>query len=328
MTPKEQMTAFYQHKYDQGMPDIRGLYSIADPYGIGERPPFYQSGTDWFGVRWLRDEGINAIAPDATQEPILKDITKWKEVVQWPDLEAWDWSKARELDHLDEIDRENQLFLLFSVNGPFERLHMLMGFEEALCALLEEPESVTEFFDAFMDWKLRLLEKMVEVYRPDVIMFHDDWGTQTGMFFSPATWRELIKPQIQKAVDKCHELGVFYEHHSCGKIEQIVPDFVEMGIDSWQGQEINDIPALKKLTGGKLEYHPMPAYQGYVADVMAGKLTREELDVRVREDFYRNAEGGHYLPLMLPYGDWVTNHMTEYINDELCIEYNQKYSNI
>lgn len=321
MTPKEQIKAFYSHQFDQGIPDMAGMHIIADPNGVGERPPFYQDGTDWFGVRWLRAENINAIAPDAQQEPVLKDISEWKDVIKWPDLDAFPWKNAKEWDHLDEIDRENQMLLVFCVNGPFERLHMLMGFEDALCALLTDPEYVTEFFDRFMEWKLKLIEKIKEVYQPDILMFHDDWGTQNGLFFSPDTWRALIKPQIQKAVNKCHELGMFYEHHSCGKIEAIVPDFVEMGIDSWQGQEINDIPKLKQLTKGKLEFHTMPVYQNLVANGMAGKLTREELDKKMTEQFVKNAEGGHYLPMMIPFGDWVTEYMTEKLV-QLSMEYN------
>lgn len=322
MTPKEQIQAFYSHQFDRGIPDMRGMHIIADPNGVGERPPFYQDGTDWFGVRWLRAENINAIAPDALQKPILEDISEWKSVIKWPDLDAFPWENAREWDHLDEIDRENQMLLVFCDNGPFERLHMLMGFEDALCALITDPEYVTEFFDEFMEWKLKLIGKIKEVYQPDILMFHDDWGTQNGLFFSPDIWRALIKPQIQKAVNKCHELGMYYEQHSCGKIEDIVPDFVEMGIDSWQGQEINDIPKLKQLTRGKLEFHTMPVYQNLVANGMAGKLTKEELDQKVTEQFVKNAEGGHYLPMMIPFGDWVTEYMTEKL-----VQLSMEYSN-
>ncbi len=313
MTPKEQIKAFYEHRYNQGMPSAEGLYIVADPNGVGERPPFYQDGTDWFGVRWKRDEGINAIAPDATQNPVLEDIADWREIIQWPDLDAWDWSKAAEVDHLDQIDRENQMVEVFCVNGPFERLHMLMGFEEALCALLTDPEEVTAFLDAFMEWKLKLIEKIKEAYNPDILMFHDDWGTQNAPFFSPDTWRALIKPQIKKAVDKCHELGMFYEHHSCGYIEPFVPDFVEIGVDSWQGQEINNISKLKELTGDKLEFHTMPVFQNYVSKAFAGKLTKEELIADTRSNFQKNLEGGHYLPMMIPFGDWVTGCIFEEI---------------
>ncbi len=129
------------------------------------------------------------------------------------------------------------------------------------------------------------MEKVIEYYKPDVLMFHDDWGTQNNMFFSPDVWRSLIKPQIKKAVDRCHELGVLFDMHSCGKIEAVVPEFVELGIDAWQGMEINDIPKLKSITGMNLGYHTTPDYQGYQTEALAGTLTEEDLRRRVREVF-------------------------------------------
>lgn len=189
-----------------------------------------------------------------------------------------------------------------------------MGFENALCAMITDPEEVEAFLNAFMDWKLKLMEKVIEIYKPDVLMFHDDWGTQNSMFFSPDTWRELIKPQIQKAVDRCHELGIIFEMHSCGKIEAIVPEFVEMGIDSWQGMEINDIPRLKNITGDKLSYHTTPNYQQYQAEELAGELTEEDLRRRVRETFKMTAAGYCYMPMFLPFGGWSRDVMVDEIN--------------
>lgn len=51
-----------------------------------------------------------------------------------------------------------------------------------------------------MEWKCKLLEKIHEYYHPDVIMFHDDYGTQSNMFFSPEIWRDIFKPQLKKAL--------------------------------------------------------------------------------------------------------------------------------
>jgi uroporphyrinogen decarboxylase len=133
------------------------------------------------------------------------------------------------------------------------------------------------------------------------------------MFFSPETWRELIKPQIVKAVNKTHELGMIFELHSCGFIEQVVPEFVEMGIDSWQGQEINDIVKLKELTGGKLSFHTTPRYQDFQADSLAGVLKEEDVRERVRKGIMENAKGGNYMPMVLPWGDWWRPIMIEEI---------------
>ena len=191
MTPKERALAFFRHEPTDALPTDDGIFVLFNPETYAERPPHTTGGTDWFGVQWKYEASVDAIAPDHTQDPILEDICDWREVVKFPDLDAWDWSRVEEIDHISEIDRENKVFEMMFVNGPFERLHMLMGFENALCALLTDPEEVEAFLNAFMEWKLRLMEKVIEIYKPDVLMFHDDWGTQNNMFFSPDIWRAL-----------------------------------------------------------------------------------------------------------------------------------------
>jgi hypothetical protein len=295
-SPKENVLRFFRNEMPSELPPAEGLYTLFDANAYEERPAYVQTGTDWWGVKWKREDSIGAVTPDHTQPPVLEDITQWKEVLKFPDLESWPWHKVEEIDKVSEIDRENQVFEMMFVNGPFERLHMLMGFENALVSLLTEPEAVTEFLDAFMEWKLRLMDKVKEHYNPDVLMFHDDWGTQKTMFFSPDLWREIFKPQIQKAVDHCKKLGMIFEMHSCGKIEEIVPDFVEMGISAWQGMEINDVPKLKAQTGGKLAFHTTPDYQNYQAAFYAGTLKEEDMRRDVREKLIKAAEGGNYMP--------------------------------
>jgi uroporphyrinogen decarboxylase len=214
--------------------------------------------------------------------------------------------------------RLEQLIYLIVEEGPFERLHTLMGFENALVALIAETEECEAFFAAWIQWKMRLLEKIKQYYNPDVIMFHDDAGTQKDMFFSPDTWRRFFKPLLKMACDKTHELGMFFEYHSCGKIERIVPELVDIGADAWQGQEINDILALKAITKDKLSYHPMPDYQTLIAK--ADTITEEDVRRITRENFLKNLVGGQYVPVMIPFGDWVTNVMFDEII-KLSIKY-------
>ncbi len=314
MTPKERMLAFFHHQPTDELPSDDGLFVLFDAEAYAERPPHEIGGTDWWGVEWKYEATIGAISPDHTKSPVMEDICDWREVLHFPDIDAWDWSRVEEIDHISEVDRENKVFEMMFLNGPFERMHMLMGFENALVALLAEPEEVEAYLDAYMDWKIHLMEKVIGIYKPDVLMFHDDWGTQNSMFFSPNLWRELFKPQIQKAVDRCHELGVIFELHSDGMIEDIVPDFVEMGIDSWQGQEINDVAKLKEITGDRLSYHTIPDYQKYFAQSLSGGITEEEVRSEVRETLYRNAKGYCYCPMFLPFGGWTTEVMIDEIN--------------
>ena len=312
MTDKERVLAFFHHEMTDELPPDRALLVVRGNT-FHERPPFVQDGIDWFGVPWKREDNINALAPDHTQDPILEDICDWREVVKFPDLDAWDWDRAEELDHISEWDREHQVVDMMIYNGPFERLHTLMGFENALCALLTDPDEVKEFLEAFMEWKCKLIEKIHTYYHPDVIMFHDDYGTQTNMFFSPEIWREFFKPQLKKAVDKTHELGMIFELHSCGFMEQIVPEFAEIGVDSWQGQEINDIPKLKAITGDKLAYHTTPQYQDFEGAYLSGTLTDEFIRERIRKSVAVNAAGGNYMPMPLPGNQWWRDIMIDEI---------------
>lgn len=313
MTPRERGLAFYRHQPTDELPTDNDLFVLFNPEAYCERPDHTTGGTDWFGVKWKYEQSVDAIAPDHSQAPIMEDICDWRDLVKFPDLDAWDWSRAESVDHVSEIDR-SKVFVMMFVNGPFERMHMLMGFENALCSLLMDPEEVEAYLNTYMEWKLKLMEKVIEIYKPDVLMFHDDWGTQNGMFFSPEVWRELFKPQIKKAVDRCHELGVLFEMHSCGKMEEIIPDFVELGIDSWQGMEINDVPKLKAITGDKLSYHMTPDYQRYYTDSLAkGFVDEEAIRTEVRDIFYKAAEGYCYSPMFLPFGGKAADVMWDEI---------------
>ncbi len=191
MKAKENLLRFYRHQKIEVMPLVGEGEALVYPVnGFEERPPYDRGGTDWFGCAWEYMDAAGAPAPDCATH-VLDDICDWRDVVRFPDLDAWDWERAVQLDHVGELDREQNAVDVVVLIGLWERLHVLMGFEGALCALVEEPEEVGAFFDALVDHKIRLIEKLAEHYRPDVITFHDDWGTQTGPFFSPDTWRAL-----------------------------------------------------------------------------------------------------------------------------------------
>lgn len=103
-------------------------------------------------------------------------------------------------------------------------------------------------------------------------------------------------------------------------LEQVVPDLVEIGVDSWQGQEINDILALKKLTGGKLVYHSLLDYATMVAAYNAKTATMEDVRAFVRKAIQETIVGGHYAPMMQPFNDEVTTVMTEEYR-KVCKDY-------
>jgi uroporphyrinogen decarboxylase len=65
----------------------------------------------------------------------------------------------------------------------------------------------------------------------DVVCFYDDAGMQTGMQLSPDLWRRFIKPVWKRVLEAVRDeaAGVKFFLHSCGRIEPIVPDIIELG---------------------------------------------------------------------------------------------------
>lgn len=319
ITERENILKFYKHEHPDHLPDTRYLRMVPI-FGYPERPidprvakmlqldterfPQYQvSMKDWFGVEYVTEPDSGAM-PDCTKTPVLTDITKWREQVKFPDLDAYDVEDAYLFDHIDTVDREKEVLLLMVQCGIYERFHALAGMENAMMWMLEEPEETAELLSAIADFKMRMFEKLIKYYKPDILRQHDDYGAQHAMQMSPDLWRKMIKPHIARFVKLCHDNGVFYEQHSCGFMEPIVPDFVEIGVDCWNGMHINDVLKLKEITGGKLNFHMSLDHQRYMADDYAGKLTEESLRKDIRQTITACAKGGSYVPtLALAGGD-------------------------
>ena len=303
VTERENILKYYHHQKPDHMFDFGSLHIVHPARGFLERPlDDLGQTTDWFGVEYAYDDLFAVSLPDSRKEPILKDVTQWREQVTFPDLDAIDWEEAARKDHMDEIDRENKVVEVLVQCGIYERMHSLMGMAPCMMALIEEPEASAEFLQALGEYKLKLFSYIIEYYKPDIIRQHDDWGTQISMQMSPALWREMIKPIVKQAVDLCHSKGVIYEQHSCGLIEPIIPDFVEIGIDSWQGMMINDVKRLQGITKGRLVYHMSLDLQKYLAADYAGNLTEEILRKEVREAVLPCAEDGTFFPILATNG--------------------------
>lgn len=82
-----------------------------------------------------------------------------------------------------------------------------MGFENALVAIALEPEEVNAFFEALTDYKVAVLDYIIDAYHPDTITYFDDVATQLNLFISPDTYRGLIKPHHKRFAQECLKRG-------------------------------------------------------------------------------------------------------------------------
>jgi uroporphyrinogen decarboxylase len=65
----------------------------------------------------------------------------------------------------------------------------------------------------------------------DVIMFGDDWGTQSASIVSPELFRRLFKPRYQKLMGPIKKAGRRIFFHSCGQLGELFDELLDLGIN-------------------------------------------------------------------------------------------------
>ena len=269
ITPKENWRLVIEGKKPCWMPfstDIQGFRPRIIPDNVvcglvvdGGAPLGVEdySGKGWFDTEWVYVPlvGGATVKPGAPQ---VEDINDWPSLLRFPDIDAYDWeASAAENQSFFDRDRPLEVCMLC---GFWERLISLMDVANAAVALIDEDQKdgVHSFFDALCGLYDRVIDKYHRYYQPELILMHDDWGTQNAPFFSTAVLREMILPYIKRVVDSCHRRGIRFELHSCGRNEPNVPCMIEAGVDMWCGQTLNDTTKLMRQYGDKLLFFAFP----------------------------------------------------------------------
>ena len=137
----------------------------------------------------------------------------------------------------------------------YERMYMLVGMERLWIDIaLEEPLFVRmlEYLKNFTVTCVNLASEA----GVDAVFLADDWGTQDRLQISPAMWRKYFKPAYAEIIRTAHERGVAVWMHSCGNIESIIPDWIEIGLDvlgQLQASALN-LTRIASLYRGKITF--------------------------------------------------------------------------
>lgn len=167
----------------------------------------------------------------------------------------WDWLKKNYAGW-----RKEGYWITGGLWFGFDITHSRMiGTENMLLNMLEEPEWIMDMFDTELEVSLKLLEQVWDAgYTFDEVEWPDDMGYKGTQFFSLRLYRELLKPFQQKAIDWGHAHGCKVRLHSCGNIMPFVPELVEMGMDGLNPLEVKAgmQPAeLKEKYGSRMLFH-------------------------------------------------------------------------
>jgi hypothetical protein len=284
--PRENMKLLLEHKKPLWVPVMFAENTFCFCPNDGERPPLSESGKDWFGATWrfVDEAGAQMVPPDTH---ICPDPRDWREKLIFPDLDTIDFAAGR-ADMAAQFDNSRKMNMYVLQNGIFERLLDISDSEEVFIWLATEPDDVIEYANAMADYKIRLVDKIIDNWVPvDFFAISDDWGTQRAPFMSPDMYAKYFFEPTKRIADHIHSRGAYVNMHSCGKIDDIVP-YIARFADMWEGQPMNDHAALKRKCGDRLAFtiHLDPKV------VEKPDVTERELVAAVREAIDKYGEGG------------------------------------
>jgi uroporphyrinogen decarboxylase len=252
MTPREIVERAITFNDPPRMPLKFDIVGVNDCYDVWTVDPtgwmwaFAGQATDEFGCLWKRTAVSNS--GQVVGHP-LADLSRLKEY-QWPDPDA----PARYQGFEAQLRGAGERFVMFCFGqGLFERLHMLTGMSQTLMAFIKHKNAVHEILDRVLDFHLRVFRNCVKIAaglnrktgtsapRMHAAAMADDWGMQDRAFIPGKVFREFFKPRYQKWFDEIKAAGLHTWIHSCGRINDIVEELIDCGLEVVNNQQPNTV---------------------------------------------------------------------------------------
>jgi hypothetical protein len=211
--------------------------------------PFQTVGefTDEWGSVWRNGE-VGMMGE--VVKPALDD---WSKLTDYQP--PWELLKEKDFNYINRHCESTDNFVLTTVTAkPFERLQWIRGTENLLIDIAYDTQQWRQLLEMVHDFYLQEITGWCQSY-VDGVFFSDDWGHQRGLLTSPNVFREFFKPIYEQYCNIIHKVGKFVFFHSDGCIEQLYPDFTEIGIDAINSQLFTmDIEELARKHKGQITF--------------------------------------------------------------------------
>jgi len=210
--------------------DTRPVY-ISDPTAGSFEFKSTDTFEDGYGVTWKKAGPYY----DAINRPLKAGTPDELKNAKWEDVS--DKATVKGLKEKAKLLYENTEYCIIAdipCIGPFEGGCTLRGYDNFLIDFYYNQKFAQALLDkitetALIKWDM-LLDEIGEFIQ--VAAQGDDIGMQQSTYISPEMYRKFIKPLHAKIFNLIHsktKAKIFL--HTCGSVYDIIPDFIEIGLD-------------------------------------------------------------------------------------------------
>lgn len=285
---------------------------IARLRGVDQRIRFWHQlgyGAFWEGPSLLFP-GVLQLSTDDTANK-TRAQRRWVDesagpITSWEDFDRYPWPQPDGFDfstmeyaarHMPE-----GMAMIGRGGGVLETAMFLMGYETLALALYDQPDLVAAVFDRCGEILLAAARSVVQVDRVMALWTGDDMGYKTGPMIAPKHLRQFAIPFHRQMAEIAHQQGMPYLLHSCGKLDTIMEDLIDAGIDGRHSFEdvIEPVESFYGRFGSRIA-----VIGGVDVDLLA-RGTPEQVRARTRHILEACAPSGAYI---LGSGNSIVNYM-------------------
>ena len=214
----------------------------------------YEYGYDyvyaWPGLAFPRSNYLVG-ADSAEAENWVGGARVWQDettgpIQNWAGFESYPWPKPerityRAIEYLNTVVPDG-MKISVNLGGVFENSSWLMGLESFSYALVDQPDLVAAICQRVGELTTAAAAHAVTVDNVGMVFLGDDLGFATGTLVSPAVLREHIFPHHRRLVEIAHAAGRLALLHSCGNVERVMDDLIDIGFDAKHSFEDKIMP--------------------------------------------------------------------------------------
>ncbi len=231
--------------YEKGSQDFDAIPNLT--YEIGRH-------TDCWGCVWDNVErGMTGI-------PITHPLEDWEAFNNFisPDpmkenlFGSRDWGNVKDL--IDDAKRKGELATCKPLPHGFLFLTLtyLRGFENAMLDIAMDEHRLWDLLSSIETYNIAVVREHIKLGM-EFPMFGEDLGSQSALLMSPTSWRKYIKPAYARMFKLCSDARLPVFLHSDGRILDIIPDLIEIGVKVLNLQfRSNGLDGLKEIARGKV----------------------------------------------------------------------------
>ena len=154
--------------------------------------------------------------------------------------------------------REQGRFTCYTAAVGYDKIQSYVASQELLIAIATDPDWVRDMYET----DANLAIEMHEIMRDGGFEFDGAWlfcdlGYRNGLLFSPRHFDEQLRPTFQRLFDYFRGQGLPVILHSCGRVSDLIPRFIEDGLACLQPLEVKagmDLVELKKEFGQEMAF--------------------------------------------------------------------------